>query len=505
MRRPFSLVGNAIASLRTLRDGALGARVQQFLGRDTFQGLRLVATGGIPQGGFSSSSALTLATKNALNALHDLGIPPDLLVHLAAQAEYGTGVRAGSLDQATEQKGVAGQGTLISSNPRDNYRVLGTYDVPADRIQIFFPYSVARDREAWRWSWGAYAEKPGPGPLTTGEMRKLTGKAAELAALLVRLPLETDFFKQIEDDLVADGELEPAGRAWIAGTLLRLPLLATQAELSARIHDQRAWLIGQFIEALRLTPQEASRKADATLEGLLAGWRDPLLRRTLPDGRVVEERGVPLRAMVAYLFAEVAKNFHCIHHQDAWIDAVRLSQRGDRSVDIDPARLPARDALASERDWEQPLAGVARLEAWLVRHGATPFDYNRGLDDAALTPAAPPDFRTLAGSNFFRGLALIDLAEAMLTRAFGAAAVAVRVNAAGQGDFFQVHVDRRQADPGEVQQFLRAAFFRRFGLAADPDIVAVHPGGGAAGLRLSRFDALPQLVACLQRAGLTPP
>ena len=29
---------------------------------------------------------------------------------------------------------------------------------------------------------------------------------------------------------------------------------------------------------------------------------------------VLEETGVPLRSMVAYLFCEVAKNFHLIHH-----------------------------------------------------------------------------------------------------------------------------------------------------------------------------------------------
>ena len=69
--------------------------------------MRLVSTGNIPQGGFSSSSAVTVATKNAINALFDLQISPDVLVHLACQAEYGTGVRAGSLDQATEQKGQA--------------------------------------------------------------------------------------------------------------------------------------------------------------------------------------------------------------------------------------------------------------------------------------------------------------------------------------------------------------------------------------------------------------
>ncbi len=163
MRRPFALVGNAIASMRTLRDGHLGAKVQDHLGRRTFKGLRLVCTGSIPQGGFSSSSAVTVATKNAINSLFEFDIPPDLLVHLACQAEYGTGVRAGSLDQATEQKGRPGQGTLISSNPRDNYRIIGTYPVPTDRFRVIFPYSVERNRGAWRWSWGMYAENRRPG------------------------------------------------------------------------------------------------------------------------------------------------------------------------------------------------------------------------------------------------------------------------------------------------------------------------------------------------------
>ena len=83
--------------------------MQTFLGRDRFRGLRVMSTGNIPQGGFSSSSAVTVAVKNAINALFDLGIAPDMLVHLACQAEYGTGVRAGALDQATEQKGRPGR------------------------------------------------------------------------------------------------------------------------------------------------------------------------------------------------------------------------------------------------------------------------------------------------------------------------------------------------------------------------------------------------------------
>ena len=140
------------------------ARFRPSSGRDAFRGLRIVTTGDIPRGGFSSSSAVTVATKNAINALFELGLSPDLLVHLSCQAEYGTGVRAGSLDQATEQKGRAGEGALISSNPRDNFRILGTYPVPVERYQLLFPYTVDRDREAWRWSGGIYAADPAPAP-----------------------------------------------------------------------------------------------------------------------------------------------------------------------------------------------------------------------------------------------------------------------------------------------------------------------------------------------------
>jgi hypothetical protein len=492
MRRPFALVDNAIASLRTLRAGTLGARVQSHLGRDSFQGLRIVSTGAIPQGGFASSSAVTVATENAINALYGLEIPPDLLVHLACQAEYGTGVRAGSLDQATEQKGRSGQGTLISSNPRDNYRVIGAYPVPAGRFQILFPYSAERDRAAWRWSWGAYAETAGDGPLTTSEMRKMTGKAAELAAILVRLPLDIDFFKRIEDDLVEDGRLSLESRAWIASVLRQTPLLASQEELRRQAEGNRFWHAGQLMEAAGLDAAAAGLKADSTLAALFSGWRDPLLRG---------EKGVPLRAMLAYLFAEVAKNFVLIHHPDRWIECVTLSQQGDRSVEIDPARLPSRQDMEGPLEWERGVSGPDLMSRWLERHDAAPFDYNRGLDDESLAAADPPEFHRLAGSNFFRGLALIDLAEAMLKRAFGPEAVAVRVNAAGQGDYFQVHVDTEMATAAEVKRFIRVAFYRRFGLTPSPEFVEVHPGGGAAGVRLSRYDALAQLIRRLQSPG----
>ncbi|MBI5692952.1 MAG: NTP transferase domain-containing protein [Verrucomicrobia bacterium] len=516
MRRPFALVANTLASLRTLRDGHLGARVQRCLDRSHFTGLRILCTGNIPQGGFSSSSALTVATKNALNALFDLSIPPDVLVHLACQAEYGTGVRAGSLDQATEQKGRAGQGTLISSNPADNYRILDTYPVPADRFKVIFPYSVERDRTAWRWSWGMYGETVAtatspddagaqPAVLTAGEWRKLTGKAAEIAAILTRLPLDLDFFKQIEGDLLEDGQLSVENRRWIASVLRQLPLCIRRRELWNRLSAERAWYVAEQQRVHHLDARTAATKADSTLAGLFAGWRDPLFPRPTHTAQGSEAAaispGVPLRAIVAYLFSEVAKNFHLIHHPEEWIGCVTRSQMGDRSVAIDPGRLPDAAQMVDDLPWENGLKGPEKLSAWLERHGAAGYDFNRDLGDALLEAGDPPEFHCWAGGSFFRGLALIDLAEAMLKRAFGKEAVAVRVNAAGQGDYFQVHIDAERADPGRVKDFLRHAFYRRFGLKADPEFVETTPGGGAVGLRLTRYDAVPELVRRL-RTGL---
>jgi hypothetical protein len=483
--------------MRTVRSGTLGAKVQAALGRETFGGLRLVSSGNIPRGGFSSSSALTVATKNAINALYSLEIPADMLVHLSCQAEYGTGVRAGSLDQATEQKGRAGQGTLISSNPRDNYRIIETYPVPAERFQVLFPYSVDRDRNAWRWSGGAYAAEPQADGQTTAEMRKLTGKAAELAAILLRLPLEQDFFKRLEPDFIKDGVLGLENRRWIAEVLRQLPLVISRNELRQQIERHRTWYQEQLRETDKIAAASAAEKTEAAFASLFAGWRDPWLRRTTPDGEIVHETGVPLRAMVAYLFGEVAKNFYLIHHPDQWIEWISRSQWGDRCFEINPEALPDPVSMRAELDWERSLSGPALLDRWLDRFGAQPFDYNRGLADHDLDIEHPPEVHRFSGTNFFRGLALIDLVEAMLQRAFGRDAVAVRVNAAGQGDFFQVHLDVTKARLDDVKDFLRRAFYRRFELAPELEFVEPHPGGGAVGVRLERFEQLPSLVRAL--------
>jgi NDP-sugar pyrophosphorylase family protein len=401
MRRPFSLIGNAIASVRTLREGTIGATVQRALGKEGFRGLRLATTGRIPRGGFSSSSAVTVAVKNAVNALYDLGISPDLLVHLACQAEYGTGVRAGSLDQATEQKGVAGQGALISSNPRDNFRVLGVYPVPTERFKVIFPYTVDRDREAWLWSYGMYGESANDPLPTTSEIRKLTGKAAEMAAILVGLPLDEDFFPHLEADLLQTGTLRPPTARWVADTLRQLPQRISREDLERRLRERRDWLVAEFRAKRHATAEEATRQADATLASLLEGWREPLLRKGSSLGGFELEAGVPLRAIVAYLFGEVVKNARLLHAPDTWIETVTRSQGGDRCFDIDPAALPDAATLMEEAPWERGLSGPERLSRWLTRAGARPVDVDRGLDDAALAHDPPPDLYLLEGGNFF--------------------------------------------------------------------------------------------------------
>ena len=153
--------------------------------------------------------------------------------------------------------------------------------------------------------------------------------------------------------------------------------------------------------------------------------------------------------------------------------------------------------MMSELHWEKGVSGPASLESWLERGGARPFDYNRGLSGEALSADPPPELHLLAGTNFFRGLALIDLAEAMLKRAFGAEAVAVRVNAAGQGDFFQVHLDSTKASVEGVKEFIRRAFYHRFGLSPEREFVKTHPGGGAEGVRVDRFGQVAELVGVM--------
>ncbi len=494
LRRPFALVGNSIASLRTLRTGNLGIKVEEHLGKKNFRGLRMVSTGNIPQGGFSSSSAVTVATKNAINSLFNIGIPPDLLVHLACQAEYGTGVRAGSLDQATEQKGIAGKGTLISSNPKDNYRIIGSYPIPHDRIQIIFPYSVERDRDAWRWSCGAYGNLENSGPLTTMEFRKMTGKAAEISAILLQLPLETDFFKLIEEDLVADGLLSNDNKKWICSVLLKTPILIKKEELMQEVTAKREWYIEQLMEYTKLDRGNAGHKTDATIKLLFEGWRDPILKRTVSPGLVVKEEGVPLRAILAYLFGEVAKNFFLIHNPDHWIESVTLSQLGDCSFYIPYENLPSREEMEKEFEWEKNIKGPELMNLWMDNFGATPFNFNKGLDNDSLSNNMASEFNQLEGSNFFRGLALIDLAGSMLKRAFGEDCVAVRVNAAGQGDYFQVHIDTQKIDPEDIKQFIRIAFYRRFGISPVKEFVEIHSGGKAVGLKLSRFGSVSLLA-----------
>ena len=498
--RPFSLVANALASLRTQRLSAAGQRVQAALGRDRFTGARILATGRIPEGGFASSSAFVVALLNGFNALYDLRLSDETIVELACQAEFGTGVRAGALDHATLQKGRAGVGTLMSSDPALRFATLGEFNLPTQRIELFFAFSVARERDAHLWSFGHYAEsESSDGVPTPAQLRSLTGKAAELAALLLRVPLQETLFARLEQDLTKQGRLSLPCRRWVCDFLRRVPLRVTKHELKQRVEHNMNWLTRNLTKHENIDSRTAESKAQRVFDTLFSGWCDPMLLRASHAGSA-RECGVPLRAIVTYLFAEVAKNYALIHQPEQWIQWVTRSQRGDRTMDIDLDRLPARDLLAQLQPWERSVHGPARLRAWLEYLGAVPFDYNRDLDDETLGEPETFDLCGIRGSSFFRGLALIDLGEAMLKRAFGENSVAVRVSGAGQGGYFQVHVDRTMACTHEVQNFLQSAFYARFQLAAPDRFVAAHPGGSATGVRLDDVTEIGPLAHALARA-----
>jgi hypothetical protein len=92
---------NAIASMRTLPRGT-GARRTGTPRSDSFKGLvscaRQHSAGRLLQ--FVGGDR---ATQNAINALFDIGYRPTYCAS-GCQAEYGTGVRAGSLDQQPSRR-----------------------------------------------------------------------------------------------------------------------------------------------------------------------------------------------------------------------------------------------------------------------------------------------------------------------------------------------------------------------------------------------------------------
>jgi hypothetical protein len=169
--------------------------------------------------------------------------------------------------------------------------------------------------------------------------------------------------------------------------------------------------------------------------------------------------------------------------------------------------LPDRDEMMRPLDWETNLSGPSLMEEWLVRFGAKPFNFNKGLDDASLNRAEAENtqIHLLEGSTFFRGLALIDLIEAMLKRAFGDNAVAVRINAAGQGDYFQIHFDVSRAMASDIKHFMDQAIYRRFGLNPEYKFVDVYSGGPAIGIGLAQLSQIGEVAEGIRReAGIIP-
>ena len=60
-----------------------------------------------------------------------------------------------------------------------------------------------------------------------------------------------------------------------------------------------------------------------------------------------------------------------------------------------------------------------------------------------------------------------------------------------------LHVDTTKARVEAVKDFMSRAFYQRFGLKPEQPFVETHPGGGAVGIRLDRFDQIPDLVRAL--------
>jgi len=531
MNRTIALVSNGLASLRTLK-GPEGERVQAALGKKNFKGLRICMSGNVPTGGFSSSSSVVVAILNALNAYYNLGLSDDMIVDVAYKAEWGVGTKAGALDHAAIQRGKAGQSLLISSNPSDRYKTLSVFQLQAEGKQILFPFSVDRDLETARWSNGVFAAQSTPEGRPTGvEVRTMTGTAAALASILLELPLDTSFFQEIEEDLITDGELSLENRKKVYGYLRRLPTEIKVDELRQQLYAKLEWYLGQLgLEADQQVPDPASgpgaqRTAEEMVindvfDPLLANLRDFPMTRTSDDGAgTLTLTGIPLRAMLAYLYGEVGKNMYLLHHQDEYIDMVTRSQRGDCSFNIDLANVPSRDEMEQGLNWEQGKSGPELMEEWLKRCNARPFNYYDGLGDMSLdqkleaieqaiatTDAVDPtetQLHLMDGSNFFRGLALIDLIEVMLKKVFdpeNEGLIAVRINAAGQGDYFQVHMDTTKVKPEEVRAFMEKNIYRRFDLTPEQNFTEVYPGGPAAGVKVDRLARVEQLSTELMPA-----
>jgi hypothetical protein len=112
---------------------------------------------------------VTVATKNAINALFELGCIAGPAGALACGG-YGTGVRAARSISNRQRAARA-----VRSYPRTRGTTTGSSGLSgAGRpFQIIFPYSMERDR-ARGAGLGRLCRTAGSGPLTTSEARKMT-------------------------------------------------------------------------------------------------------------------------------------------------------------------------------------------------------------------------------------------------------------------------------------------------------------------------------------------
>jgi hypothetical protein len=317
MRRPFSLICNAIASLRTLRDGPAGERIRRHLGRDGFRGLRLLSTAPFPRRLFQLLRAHRRSQERAQRAVRlrhpsrHPGAPrlPGRVRHRRARGLARPGDRA-------EGEARAGRSDLLQ--PRDNYRTLGVF--------LCRPSASASSS---------------PTRSTATARRGAVGRHVRRRAR-VRCP---DAARNPQADRqvgrAGGAPVRPAGRAG---------LLHADGGRPAAGRAARSGGAGPRVR--HSAPAAAAGLArGAARTGRRNGRRTRRRRRVLrwlarpaaaarPAGRNSRrETGVPLRAMVAYLFVEVARCFRLIREPDRWIEHVTRSQRGDCCFEIDPANL----------------------------------------------------------------------------------------------------------------------------------------------------------------------
>lgn len=110
------------------------ARFQSKFSHRRLKGMNILAAGTIPiAAGLSSSSALVVATAEALVALNDIEVSPEQFVELCGEGEWYVGTRGGAGDHAAMKFGQKGRVVQVGFFP---FGVTDTVDFPENHIFV---------------------------------------------------------------------------------------------------------------------------------------------------------------------------------------------------------------------------------------------------------------------------------------------------------------------------------------------------------------------------------